>query len=78
SYMKDRVGGPVRAVVEGDGRRALTGDYLRVEVRRTEDGGAGGGQGSGRDSGLGAGQRSGLVSATLQGTPDDPYIVLSR
>ncbi|MFW6199678.1 MAG: radical SAM protein, partial [Gemmatimonadota bacterium] len=73
-YLKNRIGGPVRAVVEGDGRRALTGDYLRVGVRRADGGGCGGGEGAVR----GRGQRSGLVSATLQGTPDDPYIVLSR
>ena len=92
SYLKGRLGGRVRAVVEGDGRRALTGDYLRIGVRRDPGRRAGPGsggfgrEGSGADASVqdGSGTEaprgggSGLISAALQGTPDDPYIVLSR
>ncbi|MDX1566842.1 MAG: hypothetical protein R3223_03515, partial [Longimicrobiales bacterium] len=92
SYLKGRLGGRVRAVVEGDCRRALTGDYLRIGVRRDPGRRAGPGsggfgrEGSGADASVqdGSGTEaprgggSGLISAALQGTPDDPYIVLSR
>lgn len=36
-YRRDRVGGPARVAVEGDGRTGVTGDYLRVGVRATGD-----------------------------------------
>jgi len=92
-YLEGRIGGPVRAIVEGDGRRALTGDYLRVEVRRPADPtdpSVPGEEGRGREVPVSGsvqpgpdgegfpGGGGGIVSATLQGTADDPYIVLSR
>ena len=37
-YRRERVGGPARVAVEGDGGTGVTGDYLRVGVRLTGDG----------------------------------------
>jgi len=71
-YLAARIGGPARVIVEGDGDRGLTGDYLRVGVRRGPEAAIGA-----TDGGAASGPRD-IRSATLQGSPDDPYIELPR
>jgi threonylcarbamoyladenosine tRNA methylthiotransferase MtaB len=61
-YREGRLGGLARVVLEGDGGWALTGDYLRVEVR----------------GGAPAGAGQGLLPGRLGRTGDHLHIDLSR
>ncbi|MDA0328386.1 MAG: MiaB/RimO family radical SAM methylthiotransferase [Gemmatimonadetes bacterium] len=69
AYRASRVGTPAGVVPEGDGRRGLTEDYLRVDIGDREER---------RERGVRPKPTGGLVRGTLRGDADHLYIETPR